>query len=313
MPPSWPRPWSDSPPARCAASSGTPVAPGRERGPQRRQVVLVGERDVERVAVDRPQLGHGQPDRLDRVEVLLGQRDVRDRRVVGAERDRDARRARAGPAGARPRDGTIPACQFEVGQRSSVTRRAMSSAHSSGSSTAPGPWAIRSGSSASARRTWHAPPHSPAWTVIRRPPARAASNAAAWASGSGNAASGPARSQPVRPWSRKRAAVSASVTFAVGVVRAQRRRDEPDDGPVPVRRVLRAAADRGDPVGQRRARPRRGAAAPSGSRRSGRRRPPWSRPARRRSARAPRRPASARSAGRTRAAARPGRRTASAR
>ena len=39
----------------------------------------------------------------------------------------------------------------------------------------------------------------PAWIVMRRPLARAASNERAWISGSGKAASWPARSQAVRP------------------------------------------------------------------------------------------------------------------
>ena len=85
---------------------------------------------------------------------------------------------------------------------------------------------------------------------MRRPPALAASNAAAWAMGSGNDASGPARSQPVKPWSRKRAAVSASVTLASGSCERSAVAIEPDDRPVPMRRVLGAAADRCDPVGQ---------------------------------------------------------------
>ena len=38
------------------------LAPRGEGGPHGRQGRLVGEGDVERVAVDRPQLGHGQPD-----------------------------------------------------------------------------------------------------------------------------------------------------------------------------------------------------------------------------------------------------------
>ncbi len=50
-----------------------PDGPGGELGTQRREVDLVGEGDVERVAVDRPQLGDGQPDDLDGPAVLLGQ------------------------------------------------------------------------------------------------------------------------------------------------------------------------------------------------------------------------------------------------
>ena len=42
-----------------------PGAPRRELGPQRRQVLLVGERHIQGVAIDRPQLRQGQPDRLD--------------------------------------------------------------------------------------------------------------------------------------------------------------------------------------------------------------------------------------------------------
>ena len=147
----------------------------------------------------------------------------------------------------------MPACQFEVGQRSSVTRRAVRSRHTAGSSAAPGPWAIRSGSIASARRTCAAPPHSPACRVIRRPPARAASKAPAWVSGSGKAASGPARSQPVSPRSRKRAAVSAKLDVVLGVVRPQRRADQPDRRPRASRGIGRAGADRRDPIGERQA------------------------------------------------------------
>ena len=104
--------------------------------------------------------------------------------------------------------GTMPAWTLLVGHRSRVTPRAMSSATSDGSSIASGPWAIRSGSTARARRTWAAPPHSPAWRVIRRPPARAASKAGAKVSGSGTAPRhrpGPsrrARRRETRPRSR---------------------------------------------------------------------------------------------------------------
>ena len=77
-PPSWRR--SSRPSSRGLArrqASGRelrdPRRPRVERGAQRREGRLVGEGDVERVAVDRPQLGQGQPDRLDRADVLLGQ------------------------------------------------------------------------------------------------------------------------------------------------------------------------------------------------------------------------------------------------
>ena len=158
------------------ASSGI-RRPGIERVAQRREVDLVGERHVERVTVDRPQLGQGQPDRLDRADVLLGQGDVGDRRVVRAQRDRDARPMEPGQRMRRDgrHDPGLPVrgrAQVEASRRGRSARR-----------TAPGrrPRPVRGrsapGPRASARRTCAAPPHSPAWRVIRRPPARAASNA----------------------------------------------------------------------------------------------------------------------------------------
>src|SRR3954451_8946752 len=75
---------------------------------------------------------------------------------------------------------------------------------------------MRSGSTASALRTWAAPPHSPAWIVIRSPPSRATANASAGSIGSGNASSGPARSQPVTPCSRNWTATRARSAFAAG-------------------------------------------------------------------------------------------------
>ena len=186
-----------------------------------------------------------------RLEVLLGQGDVRDRRVVGVEGDRYAdpvepgeRMVGHGRARSRP-------ASCEVGHRSSVTRRAMSSAHRSGSSTAPGPCAIRSGSISSARRTWAAPPHSPAWMVTRRPPSRAAANDAAWIGGSGNACSGPARSQPDEALVAEPRGGLGERQVGIGLVRAKRRADQPDRRPGPVGRVLRTTADGRDPVGQR--------------------------------------------------------------
>ena len=268
-------------PDRAPSTVRDPDAPGVELGAQRREVRLVGERDVEGVAVDRPQLGQGQPDRLDRLHVLLGQRDVGDRRVVRVERDRHAGPVEAGErVGGHATARSRPASSRSGTGRAS-RRRAMSSAHSAGSSTAPGPCAIRSGSTASARRTCAAPPHSPAWSVIRRPPARAASNGARVDQriregllGTGQVPAGqPLVAEPGRGLGQGRRCRR--------VVRAQRRADEPDDRPGPRRAPSRAPrADGRDPVGQRQPAARRGAAGPSGSRRSGRRRPPWSRPAR---------------------------------
>ena len=75
----------------------------------------------------------------------------------------------------------------------------MSSRTRSGSSIARGPCAIRSGSSARARRTCAAPPHSPACSVTCRPIARPRSIAGRCSSGSGKRASWPARSTATRP------------------------------------------------------------------------------------------------------------------
>ena len=112
---------------------------------------------------------------------------------------------------------------------------------------APGPWAIRSGSSGQGapdlRRA------APLAGVERDPQAAGPGRLECRGvdqSGSGNAASGPARSQPVKPWSRKRAAVSASVEVRGRVVRAQRRADEADrdarSGPPPAAAPAQTAA-----------------------------------------------------------------------
>ena len=114
--------------------------------------------------------GSGQPDGLDGVDVLLGQRDVRDRRVVRVERDRHAHPMEPGERVGRDATARSRPASSRSGTGPGSRRASTSSAHSAGSSMAPGPWAIRSGSTASARRTCAAPPHSPAWSVIRRPP-----------------------------------------------------------------------------------------------------------------------------------------------
>ena len=168
-----------------------PGRPARDvRGPHVElgaQVVagrLVDECDVERMPVDRPQLGQRQPDLLG--SAAYSSDSVRSETVRSSvlRRDRHALRIER-PRGCSATDGTIPACQFEVGARSSVMPRAVSSAHRSLSSIAAAPWAMRSGSTTSARRTCAAPPHSPAWIVMRNPLARAASNERPWRSGSG--------------------------------------------------------------------------------------------------------------------------------
>ena len=79
------REWS----AGTGAQLGDPRGPAIECRAERLQRSLVGEGDVEGLAVDGPQLRHRQPDGLDGLDVLLGQRDVGHRGVVGAERHRD--------------------------------------------------------------------------------------------------------------------------------------------------------------------------------------------------------------------------------
>ena len=93
---------------------------------------------------------------------------------------------------------------------------------------ARGPWAMRSGSITSVRRTCAAPPHSPAWAVTWSPISRARSIASWWIVGSGKRCSGPARStrdeavgDPVR------LEVADEGEVGLGLVRAHQRRDQP--------------------------------------------------------------------------------------
>ena len=149
--------------------------------------------------------------------------------------------ARERVVGDRGDDAGLPVRGRAEVERDAAARSARRRA--SGSSIAPGPWAIRSGSTASARRTCAAPPHSPAWTVMRRPAGPGGlERRARGASGSGIAPPrgrrGPSRSARRRGTA---AAVSASSTFALRVVRAQRRADQPDLDAGPRRRVPRAA------------------------------------------------------------------------
>ena len=199
-----------------AASSGMPAAQASNSALSGARSASVREGDVERPPVERPQLGEGQPDRLHRVLVLLGERDVRHGRVVRVERHGHAVPMQAGERvrGEAGHDAGLP-----VRGRAEVEGHAVGR---SGPGTAtdrrPRPARGRSARGPSRARVGPARPRPTRRraAVIRRPPARAASNARAWVSGSGKAASGPARSQPVRPRSRKRAAVSASSTFASG-------------------------------------------------------------------------------------------------
>ena len=88
-----------------------------------------------------------------RAHVLLGQLQVRDGQVVGVERDRHAHPVERPDRVLRDRRHDARPASSSVGARSSVIPRARSSAHSAASSIAPGPWAMRSGSTTKARRT----------------------------------------------------------------------------------------------------------------------------------------------------------------
>ena len=183
----------------CGVTAGSPVDqlrdPRRPRpGTPRAGASLVGSPQNAasmRRRVHRPQLGQRHAEPLDGPRVLLGQRDVGHGEVVGAERDADARLHQA--AERVRRDGRR---RCRPGSSTSGTGRARPPARRaprtrSGSSMASGPCAIRSGSTASARRTCAAPPHSPAWSVTWRPRSRAMSIAPRCRSGSGKRASGP--------------------------------------------------------------------------------------------------------------------------
>ena len=220
------------------AESAIDGDPGIELGSQAGQGRLIAEGDVEGMAVDGPELGRGEADLVEGSLELVGERQIGDGGVVGRQGDRNAGTVESGEGMVGDR-GDKAACQFEVGQRSRVMARSASSRQSARSSIVAAPWAMRAGFTASARRTCGAPPHSPAWTVTRRPPARAAANASAWSIGSGYAASGPARSHPVKPSSMYRAAVVASVAFASGS--CERRAVQINRTTVPVRAAASAA------------------------------------------------------------------------
>ena len=265
--------------ARGARGPGPPPGgPGVEGLPQRCERRLIGERDVEREAVDRPELRQRQSDVADGASVLLGERDVGDGRVVRGERDRHARRETGGPADARratgrcrpgrSRSGRGPghAARRQLGDERRVVRR---------SRAVGDPLRLHR----ERPPDLAAPPHSPAWMVIRRPPARAASNARPWSRGSGNAASGPARSQPVRPRARKRDAASARRTLSDGSW--DRRAVAIRRTTVPVRAAASSAPRTTASMPSASDSPRATwSSGPTGSRRSGRPRPPWSRRAR---------------------------------
>ena len=152
-------------------------------------------------------------------------------------------------------DGTIPAWTLLVGHRSRATPRAISSSTSAGSSIVPGPWAIRSGSTASARRTWAAPPHSPAWRVILSPPARAAVEGSLERKRIRVALLRPGQVPADEPRHPEPGGDLGQLDVERRIVRPERGADQPDDGAGPQRRLGRAAADGGDPVGERQAAP----------------------------------------------------------
>jgi len=147
------------------------------------------------VAVDRPELGERQPEGRVDAGVLAGRvRSATVRSSVESETGTPRRNSSA--SGCDARSGTMPACTLLVGTGPESRREP---------AAPPGvpdrrPPACRVRCATARPRAPEGPgsaAHSPAWQVIPRPPARAASNAAAWRSGSGNAASGPAQSKPV--------------------------------------------------------------------------------------------------------------------
>ena len=155
-----------------AASSRIP-RPDASNPPRNDERVGSSQNAASSAARSRPDSsGSVTPKPLHHPRVLLGQGDVGDRQVVGVERDPDAGSGeppeRVGGVG---RDDA----RLQVGGGAQVEPcpARISSATSDESSIASGPCAIRSGSTASARRTWAAPPHSPAWSVTCSPMARA--------------------------------------------------------------------------------------------------------------------------------------------
>ena len=208
--PSWQQRWSDSPRAdRRSAGAGASLELGDRRRPSRRTRARNGSRttsSANATSSARRSIAHSSgtvsPIGLDRADVLLGQGDVGDGRVVGAERDRHAGPMEAGQrmrrdATARSRPASS---RWDTGRGS--LPRAISSTHRAGSSMAPGPWAIRSGSQG--QRPTDLRRAAPLAGVERDPQAAGPRRLErpAWTSGSGKRASGPARSKPVRPVDR---------------------------------------------------------------------------------------------------------------
>ena len=214
------------------------------------------------------------------------------------------------PRGWSATSATMPAWTLLVGHRSRAMPRSRSSAQSSGSSAATDPWAIRSGRSASARRTWAAPPHSPAWQVMCRPAARAISNARLVVE---RVREPLLRAGQVPADDAQRGGPAGhlgELAVRLGIRRAHGGDDEPRHDRMagrgrPTHALGRTVGDGGDDVGDREAGGQVEGRAPIGSRRSGRPRRPSSRRARPRPARARPGPGAGAPAGRTRAGGRP--------
>ena len=178
---------------------------------------LVGEGDVERVAVDRPQLAGVSP--ISPTARSYSSVSEMSDTVVSSVDSVTGTPARwsAGRADARRCDGTMPAWKFEVGQRSRVTPRAISSRHELGVVDGAGavgdPLGVHLERPADLRRA------APLAGMERDPQAAGPGGLERRRRGApdpGTRSSGPARSQPVSPWSRKRTAASASSRFAAG-------------------------------------------------------------------------------------------------
>ena len=214
--------------------------------------------------------GRVSPMRLDRAGVLLGERDVGDGRVVGREGHRHARAVQArervgGHATARSRPG-----RSTSGRGRGSRRGRSSSAHErrvvDGAGAVGDPLRVHRERAADLRRA------APLAGVERDPQAAGARGLERRGVGQG-IREGLLRAGEVpagQPLVAEAGRGLGEADVRGGVVRAERRADEPDDRPGPCAAPLRRRGTTAAIPSASGSRPRRGAAAPSGSRRSGR-------------------------------------------
>ena len=146
-----------------APSSGTTAAQASNSARSGARTSTARRRPRRAPAGRSPRARQAQPDPLDGPRVLLGQVDVGRRSRSSVESVTGTPARGGGRADASATDGTMPAWTLLVGHRSRVDAAVDQLGHERRVVDRDGPWAIRSGSRASARRTWAAPPHSPAW------------------------------------------------------------------------------------------------------------------------------------------------------